>query len=33
LVYMLGESYFKNNDLMNRALNIGLETLKNNGEI
>ena len=33
LVYMLGDSYFKNNDLMNRALNIGLETLKNNGEI
>ena len=33
LVYMLGDSYFKNNDIMNRALNIGLETLKNNGEI
>lgn len=33
MVYMLGEGYFKNNDIINKALNIGLETLKNNGEI
>ena len=33
MVYMLGEGYFKNNDIINRALNIGLTALKNNGEI
>lgn len=33
MVYMLGEGYYKNNDIINKALNIGLETLKNNGEI
>ena len=33
MVYMLGDRYFKDNDIMKRALDIGLETLKNNGEI
>lgn len=33
MVYMLGEGYFKNNDIISKALNIGLETLKNKGEI
>ncbi len=33
MVYMLGDNYLKNNDIMNRALNIGLEAMKSNGEI
>lgn len=33
MVYMLGDNYLKNNNIINRALNIGLETMKNNGEI
>lgn len=33
MVYMLGEGYYKNNDIINKALNIGLAALKNNGEI
>ncbi len=33
MVYMLGEAYYKNADIINKALNIGLETLKSNGEI
>ena len=33
MVYMLGDAFFKNADIISKALNIGLEALKNKGEI
>ena len=33
MVYMLGDAYYKNADIISKALNIGLNALKNNGEI
>lgn len=33
MVYMLGDRYIQNNDLLEKAINIGLKTLKDNGEI
>lgn len=33
MVYMLGDGYYKSADIINKALNIGLNALKNNGEI
>ena len=33
MVYMLGDAFFKNADIIIKALNIGLEALKNKGEI
>ncbi len=33
MVYMLGDRYIQNNDIIEKAINIGLKTLKDNGEI
>lgn len=33
MVYMLGDAFLKNADIISKALNIGLEALKNKGEI
>ena len=30
---MLGDRYIQNNDIIEKAINIGLKTLKDNGEI
>lgn len=32
-VYMLGDKYHENNDIMSKALSIGLKALRDNGEI
>lgn len=32
-VYMLGDHYKEHNDIIAKALNIGLHVLRNNGEI
>lgn len=33
MVYMLGEKYKKQNDIIAKALNIGLKALEENGEL
>lgn len=33
MVYMIGDSYLENNEIMNKALTIGLTELLNKGEI
>lgn len=33
MVYMLGDRYYEHNDLLSKALNIGLKALKENGDI
>lgn len=33
MIYMLGNKYWEENEMITKALNIGLKTLKNNGEI
>lgn len=33
MIYMLGDRYIQNNDIISKAINIGLKTLKENGEI
>ena len=33
MVYMLGDKYKVHNDIITKAINIGLKTLKENGDI
>lgn len=33
MVYMIGDAYLENNEVMNKALEIGLKELLNKGEI
>ncbi len=33
MVYLIGESYLESNEIMNKALEIGLKELMNKGEI